>query len=54
MADIVIMNASLSPNPVQTGKPYIISVDIRDKIYVLDTGDGKALADSDGKAIETG
>lgn len=54
MANIVITGATLTPNPVTTGKNFIISVEVLDKVYVLDTGDGTALADSDGAMIETG
>jgi hypothetical protein len=55
MADvnIVITGASLAPNPVNTGASCIISVEVLNKVYVLDSGDGNILADSDGTLIET-
>ncbi len=54
MADIVIMDVTITPNPVKAKEAYTISADIRDKIYVLDTGDGSILAGSDGSVLETG
>ena len=50
-ANIVILGATLNPNPVQAGKTFILSVDIQPIKYVLDTGDGSALASSDGSAL---
>lgn len=52
MADIVITGVSITPNPVEAGKRAVISAEVLDKVYVLDTGDGSALADGDGALIE--
>lgn len=46
MINIAITGATITPNPVQTGKQYIISVEITDLIF--------ALADNDGVGIRDG
>lgn len=51
-ADIVITGAAMMPNPVEAGRPFLVSVEVLDKVYVLDTGDGSALADDNGALIE--
>lgn len=51
-ASIVITGVTLAPNPAAAGGKLLISVEVLDKIYVIDTGDGSALADEDGALIE--
>ncbi|HJB15188.1 MAG TPA: hypothetical protein IAA05_03990 [Candidatus Blautia excrementipullorum] len=51
-ADIYIAGASLTPNPVNTGQQYLISVEIRDRYAVLADGDGSLIADGDGALIQ--
>lgn len=51
-ANIVIISVTITPNPVEAGKRFAISAEVLDKVYVLDTGDGSALADDDGALIE--
>lgn len=50
LANIKITDATLTPNPVQTGKQYIISVEISPAVFVL--GDDTCrLMDNDGAYI---
>ena len=51
MANIVITGISIRPNPVEVGKQYIVSVEIRDKIRGIMTADGKAIMTSDNLVI---
>lgn len=50
-ANIYIAGASISPTSVQTGVKYAIVVDVRNVQYVLDSGNGSALATSDGSML---
>lgn len=50
LANIKITGAILTPNPVQTGKQYIISVEISQAIFVLGD-DNCRIMDSDGVYI---
>ena len=50
-ANIYIAGASISPTSVQTGAKYVIDVDVRNVQYVLDSGNGSALATSDGSML---
>ena len=50
MASIVITGVSVAPNPVTAGKPFLISADIVNKVYVLGDDTGR-LADVDGKLL---
>lgn len=50
-ANIYIAGASISPNIVQTGAKFLITVDVRNVQYVLDSGNGSALATSDGSML---
>lgn len=50
-ANIYIAGASISPNIVQTGAKFLIAVDTRNVQYVLDSGNGSALATSDGSML---
>ena len=50
-ANIYIAGASISPNIVQTGAKFLITVDVRNVQYVLDSGTGSALATSDGSML---
>lgn len=42
---------NISPNIVQTGAKFLIAVDVRNVQYVLDSGNGSALATSDGSML---
>ena len=50
-ANIYIAGASINPTSVQTGAKYAIAVDARNVQYVLDSGNGSALATSDGSML---
>lgn len=50
-ANIYIASASISPNIVQTGAKFLIAVDVRNVQYVLESGNGSALATSDGSML---
>lgn len=50
-ANIYIAGASISPNIVQTGAKFLIAVDTRNVQYVLNSGNGSALATSDGSML---
>ena len=50
-ANIYIAGASISPNIVQTGAKFLIAVDVRNVQYVFDSGNGSALATSDGSML---
>ena len=41
--NIFIASVTLTPNPVQAGKTFICSADVRPIKYVLDAGDGTEL-----------
>ncbi|MDD2958873.1 MAG: hypothetical protein PHR92_10165 [Lachnospiraceae bacterium] len=51
VCDIVITGVSITPNPVQTGKQYIISIQIEDALFVLGDEIGRII-DNDGLLIE--
>lgn len=50
-ANICITNVVLTPNPVEAGKQFIISVTINDIAYVIGNGD-YAIGDKDSKLIQ--
>lgn len=50
--NIAIVGVTMTPNPVQTGKPVIISADVRPIKYMLDIGDGYVLDIGDGYALQ--
>lgn len=52
MANIIIGNVQMTPNPVQTGRQFIISVGIVDKVYAMLTSDGKYIETAAGIPIE--
>ena len=51
-ANVYIESVTLSPNPVETRKTFLISVDVRNGKYVLGTGTGKALDTGNGAALQ--
>ena len=51
-ADIYIASASLTPNPVNAGQQFLISVEIGDRYTVLADDDGSLIADNDGALIQ--
>lgn len=51
--NIRIADVSLTPNPVSTGKAFVISVTIEDQIFAIVNSSGKAIKNSSGKAIST-
>ena len=51
-ANVYIESVTLSPNPVETRKTFLISVDVRNVKYVLGTGTGKALDTGNGAALQ--
>lgn len=51
-ADIFIAGASLTPNPVNAGQQFLISVEIGNRYTVLADDDGSLIADGDGALIQ--
>ena len=51
-ANVYVESVTLSPNPVETRKTLLISVDVQNVKYVLDTGTGKALDTGNGAALQ--
>lgn len=52
-ANVYIKSVEMSPNPVETGRAFLLAVDIRPVIFVLDAGDTTALATADDSALRT-
>lgn len=52
MANIFIKDVKLTPNMVDSGKQFVISVEIKDKIYGILDSEGMCLITEDGKIIE--
>lgn len=52
MANIFIKDVKLTPNVVMAGKQFILSVEIKDKIYGILDSEGMCLMTEDGKIIE--
>lgn len=52
MANILISDVKMTPNPVTTGASFVLSVKIIDKVYALATKDGKCLMTKNNKVIE--
>ena len=51
-ANVYIESVTLNPNPVETRKTFLISVDVRNVKYALGTGTGKALDTCIGAALQ--
>lgn len=51
-ANVYVESVTLSPNPVETRKTLLISVDVQNVKYVLRTGTGKALDTGNGAALQ--
>ena len=52
MANILISDVRMTPNPVNAGASFVLSVKIIDKVYALATKDGKCLMTKNNKVIE--
>lgn len=52
MADIYIADARLTPDTVITGRSFILSVEIKDKVFAILDSSGRYLMTQDNKAIE--
>lgn len=53
MANIIITDVGITPNPVEAGKTYVISVGIADMIYaILESSGSYYLTTADNYAIE--
>lgn len=52
MANILISDVRMTPNPVNVGASFVLSVKIIDKVYALVTKDGKYLMTKNNKVIE--
>ena len=52
MANILISDVRMTPNPVNVGASFVLSVKIIDKVYALATKDGKYLMTRNNKVIE--
>ena len=50
--NIFIASVTLTPNPVQAGKTFICSADVRPIKYVLDAGEGTALDTGYGTMLQ--
>lgn len=51
LCNVVITGISLSPNPVEAGKQFVLSVEIKDVVFVLGDDD-MVLIDDDGAYLE--
>ena len=51
MANILINDVRMTPNPVNAGASFVLSVKIIDKVYALATKDGKYLMTKNNKVI---
>ena len=51
-ANVYIESVTLNPNPVETRKTFLISVDVRNVKYALGTGTGTALDTGNGAALQ--
>ena len=52
MANILISDVRMTPNLVNVGASFVLSVKIIDKVYALATKDGKYLMTKNNKVIE--
>lgn len=52
MANILISDVKMTPNPVTARASFVLSVKIIDKVYALVTKDGKYLMTKNNKVIE--
>lgn len=52
MANILISDVRMTPNPVNAGASFVLSVKIIDKVYALVTKDGKYLMTKNNKVIK--
>jgi hypothetical protein len=52
MANILISDVRMTPNPVNVVESFVLSVKIIDKVYALATKDGKYLMTKNNKVIE--
>ena len=52
MANILISDVKMTPNPVTARASFVLSVKIIDKVYALATKDGKCLMTKNKKVIE--
>ena len=52
MANILISDVRMTPNPVNAGASFVLSVKIIYKVYALATKDGKCLMTKNNKVIE--
>ena len=52
MANILISDVRMTPNPVNAGASLVLSVKIIDKVYALVTKDGKYLMTKNNKVVE--
>lgn len=50
--NVYVESVTLSPNPVETRKTLLISVDVQNVKYILGTGTGKALDTGNGAALQ--
>lgn len=48
---IQFFGAAISPNPVETGKTYKISIDVDDVFSILSDIDGEPIRDTNGAVI---
>ncbi len=53
IANIKITGVQITPNPVQTGKPIIISVHIEKRLFGLSTAAGRIIVNGAGKPVIT-
>lgn len=52
MANIYIADARLTPDTVIAGRSFIISVDVRDKVFAILDSAGRYLSTQNNRAIE--
>lgn len=53
VADIVIDSVQMTPNPVDAGGLFLISVGVKNKVTALVTAEGKYLVTESEQVIET-
>jgi hypothetical protein len=49
---MVITKATITPNPVNAGKQFVLSVNVLDKVFAIVDDQGRAILTDEGKAIE--
>lgn len=51
VANVIITECKLTPNPIQTGRTFIISVKVEDRYFGIATAAGRMIKNANGAAI---